>query len=93
MGFRRIGVFCEHQFFSCPAASMEMSKPYLQDFSMLLVTESLGEASKVAFKEAGLGARGAVWQQADEKRDCRQARWLGHGYTKNLAFVQYVYCH
>lgn len=60
MGFRGMVVFCEHQISSCPAASMELSKPCLQDFSMLLVTESLGGASKGAFKEVWLGARGAV---------------------------------
>ena len=60
MGFRRMVVFCKHQFSSCPAASMEMSKPCLQDFSMLLVTETLGGAGKGAFKEVGLGARSAV---------------------------------
>lgn len=46
MEFRRMVVFCDHQFSSCPAASMEMSKACLQDFSMLLVTGTLGGASE-----------------------------------------------
>lgn len=52
-------VLCEQQFSSCPDTSMEMPKPCLQDFSMLLVTEGLGGVRKGALEEVGLGARGA----------------------------------